>query len=137
MLRAFISTVVLVFLLVDSSSAQNDDPSVALSLAVETMESIEESIISTAEDMSAVSLILQDRAASRDANLYLVSLPGYGEAVSSKTLLDFKKQARKDHKAYKKLDNEAKRVKEDKQEYLAGISDQYSSALEVYNEAVK
>lgn len=137
MLRAFTTMAILALLLLSRVSAQSDDSSVALSLAVETMETIEEQFISTAEDMNAVSLVLQSRAASREANLYLVSLPGYGEAVSSKTLLDFKKQARKDYKDFKKLDKEARRTEEEKQEYLAEINDQYRSALDVYNEAVK
>lgn len=136
MFRQYLAIVIISSILGSGVLAQNDDSSVALVLALETMESIEESIISSAEDMNAVSLILQDRAASRNANLFLVSLPGYGEAVSSKTLLDFKKQARKDYKDYKKLDNEARKSSEEKEDYLASISDQYNSALEQYREAL-
>lgn len=120
---------------ISAVSAQDQESSVAVTLAYASMESIEESYVSTAEDMNAVALILQDDAAARNANLYLVSLPGYGEAVSSKTLLDFKAQARKDYKDYKKLDNEARKSRTEKEEYLASIDEQYRSALEQYNSA--
>lgn len=105
--------------------------------ARKTMDVIELSLVRSGEDKQATSLILQDEEANEDANLYLIEIPGYEQAVTDKTLLEFKKEAKSNDKLYRKLAKAADKTHMKKQEYLASINPNYRDALTMYTEAIE
>ena len=103
--------------------------------ARKTMDVIELSLVRSSEDKHAASLILQDTEADEAANLYLIQVPGYVEAVADKTLLDFKQDVKSNDKLYRKLAKAAYKTQLAKQEYIASINPNYQEALQLYTEA--
>ncbi|RLD19588.1 MAG: hypothetical protein DRI69_08050 [Bacteroidetes bacterium] len=105
--------------------------------ARKTMDVIELSLVRSSEDKHAASLILQDKEADEDANLYLIQVPGYEQAVADKTLLDFKQNVKSKDKYYRKLAKAAYKTQIEKQDYIASINPNYQEALQLYTEATQ
>ena len=105
--------------------------------ARKTMDVIELSLVRSSEDKHAASLILQDKEADEDANLYLIQVPGYEQAVADKTLLDFKQNVKSKDKLYRKLAKAAYKTQIEKQDYIASINPNYQEALQLYTEATQ
>lgn len=116
--------------------AQVADPTLEeVRAARKTMDVIEQSLVRSSEDKHAASLILQDTEADETANLYLIRVPGYEEAVADKTLLAFKQDVKSKDKFYRKLAKAAYSTQLEKQEYIASINPNYQEALQLYTEA--
>lgn len=135
-----ISTILLFALLLTANlPAQNKQQATEPSLeeiraARKTMDVIELSLVRSSEDKHAMSLILTDKEANEDANLYLIEVPGYDQAVTDKNLLEFKKNVKSKDKLYRKLDKAASKTQHEKQEYIATINPNYQEALLLYTE---
>ena len=133
-----ISTVLFFALILASSLCAQDSTEPTLEeikAARKTMDVIELYLIRSSEDKHAASLILQDKEADEVAYLYLIEVPGYEQAVTEKTLLEFKKNVRSEDKLYRKLAKAASKTQTEKEEYIASINPNYQEALQLYNEA--
>lgn len=119
--------------------AQDDTPPTLeeIRAARKTMDMIEKDMVKTSADKQAAAIILEDKHADEAAYLYLVQVPGYQDAVASKSILEFKKQVKSDDKVYRKLAKEAMKTQDKKETHLASINSDYMDALRVYNEATK
>jgi|GEM_PF-2965882 len=118
------------------NSTQTSEPTLEeIRTARKTMDVIELSLVRTSEDKHAASLILQDKEADEDAYLYLIEMPGYEQAVTDKTLLEFKQNVKSEDKLYRKFVKAAYKTQLEKQEYIATINPNYQEALQLYTEA--
>ncbi len=133
----FIFATLCVSCLSAQTEEQNAEPTLEeIRAARKTMEMIELNLIRSGDDKHAASLILQDKQANEGAYLYLIEVPGYEQAVSDKTLLEFKKNVKSDDKIYRKLAKAASKTQIEKQEYIASIDPDYQAALQLYTEAI-
>lgn len=138
MMKSLLITLVCLVTTLVSGSAQSDtEPTIEqIREARKTIEFIERDILRSASDMQAAALILEDKTADERANLYLIEVEGYEEAVANNTLLEFQKQVKSDDKAYRKLYKAAAKTQTAKEEYIASVNPNYQEALELYKEAV-
>jgi hypothetical protein len=120
------------------SSTQSADPALEeIRAARKTMDVIELHLVRSSDDKHAAALILEDKEANEGAYLYLIEIPGYEQAVTNKTLLEFKKNVKSKDKVYRKLAKAAHKTQIEKQKYIASFNPNYQEALQLYTEATK
>ena len=119
-------------------SAESSEPTLEeIRAARKTMDVIELSLVRSSKDMHAAAMIVEDKEAYERVYLYLVSTPGYEEALANKTILEFKEDLRSKDKVYRKLDKAASKIRFDKREYIASINPNYLEAMQLYIEATE